>query len=204
MILGIDTSGAQCAVALVDGARAVRQGRAMQRGHAEHLMPMIDAVLAEAGASFADLTRIGVCTGPGSFTGIRVGVAAARGLALGLGVPAVGVGRLEALAAQAASGFAAGRPVVVVISGPQGAAYAQDFDADGRPEGPPRLAADSPSCGDRVLVGPGGLLADCLPDPAVIARLAATREAGAPPAPLYLRGSGAAPPREAPPPILDA
>lgn len=201
MILGIDTSGAQCAVALADGERTLRQVSAMQRGHAEHLMPMIDTVLAEAGASFGDLTRIGVCTGPGSFTGIRVGVAAARGLALGLGVPAVGIGRLEALAAQAAAAL----PLVVVISGPQGAAYAQDFDAECRPEGPPRLvAADADPSGGRVLVGAGGLLPDCLPDPAVIARLAATRDAGAPPAPLYLRDSGAAPPREAPPPILDA
>ncbi len=215
MILGIDTSGAQCAVALVDGALVdgalvdgarpeapvVRRACAMQRGHAEHLMPMIDAVLAEAGASFGDLTRIGVCTGPGSFTGIRIGVAAARGLALGLGVPAIGIGRLEALAA----GAAAGRPAVAVVPGPQGAAYAQDFDAEGRPEGPPRLVAgDAPMPGGRVLIGAGGLLPEALADAAVVARLAAGRAADTPPAPLYLRDSGAAPPREAPPPILDA
>lgn len=200
MILGIDTSGAQCAVALTGSGRAVRWVRAMERGHAEALMPMIEAALDEAGAKLSDLERIGICTGPGSFTGIRVGVAAARGLALGLGVPAIGVGRLEALAAEAA----AGRPMLVRVSGPQGTAYAQDFDAEGRPEGPPRLQpAGEPSSSGRVLVGPGGLLPEALADPAMIARLAAGREAGASPAPLYLRDSGAAPPREAPPPILD-
>lgn len=204
MILGIDTSGAQCAVALViaaaDGERVVSRAEPMQRGHAEALMPMIEAVLAEAGAGFPDLLRIAVCTGPGSFTGIRVGVAAARGLALGLGVPAIGVGRLEALAAQAATGA----PAQVRVQGAQGAAYAQDFDAAGRPEGQPRIVpADEAASPDRVLVGVGGLLPEALPDPAAIARLAAGRETGAAPAPLYLRDAGAAPPREAPPPILD-
>lgn len=200
MILGIDTSGGQCAVALVDGERAWRRAQPMQRGHAEALMPMIAAILAEAGASFAGLTRIGVCTGPGSFTGIRVGVAAARGLALGLGVPAVGVSRLEALAAQAA----AGRPAVVLVAGPQGAAYAQDFDAAGRAEGAPRLIAPGEAAGaGRRVVGAGGLLPEALPDPAVIARLAGAREPDRPPAPLYLRYAGAAPPREAPPALLD-
>ena len=108
----------------------------MERGHAEALMPMLDAVLAEAGAGYRDLTRIAVCTGPGSFTGIRIGIAAARGLALGLGVPAIGITRLEALAA----GAAPGRPCSVRVPGPNGASYLQEFDADGRAEAPARLA----------------------------------------------------------------
>ncbi|MEO1469219.1 MAG: tRNA (adenosine(37)-N6)-threonylcarbamoyltransferase complex dimerization subunit type 1 TsaB [Pseudomonadota bacterium] len=100
MILGIDTSAGQCAVALIAGdsivARAVEP---MARGHAERLFPLIETALAEAGFGLESLNRIAVCTGPGSFTGLRVGVAAARGLALGRGVPAVGVTRFEAVAA---------------------------------------------------------------------------------------------------------
>ena len=200
MILGIETSGGRCAVALVDGERIVRRVREMERGHAEALFPLIDEALAAAGAVYRDLSRIGVCTGPGSFTGIRVGIAAARGLALGLGVPAVGISRLEALATEAAPG----RPTCVRVRGPGGAAYVQDFDADGRADGPPRLVgADWAAPAGRALVGPGGTLPGALPDPAAIARLAAGRPPGERPAPLYLRDAGAAPPREAPPPLLD-
>lgn len=201
MILGIDTSGARCAVAVTAGARAAWCEQAMERGHAEALMPMLDAMLAEAGATYRDVTRIAVCTGPGSFTGIRIGIAAARGLALGLGIPAIGITRLEALAAAVAPG----RPCAVRVPGPNGASYVQEFDAVGRSTAVPRLVGPDwmPSPG-HVLVGPGGIQPDALPDPEVIARLAAARPAGRRPAPLYLRDPGAAPPREAPPPLLDA
>ena len=87
MILGIDTSAAQCAVALlgapINAGDPVVERRAMERGHAEHLFPMIDSVLGRAGIGYDGLSRIAVCTGPGSFTGVRIGVAAARGIALG-------------------------------------------------------------------------------------------------------------------------
>ncbi len=173
----------------------------MERGHAEALMPMIEAALAEAGIGYPELSRIAVCTGPGSFTGIRVGIAAARGLALGLGIPAIGISRLEAMAAEAA----AGRACTVRVAGPGDASYVQAFDHAGQADSPARLVGPdwAPPAGS-LLIGPGGLLPDALPDPAVIARLAAGREPGARPAPLYLRDAGAAPPREAPPPLLDA
>ena len=201
MILGIDTSGGCCAVALVADGRVFRHARRMERGHAEALVPMIERVLAEAGAAYPVLTRVAVCTGPGSFTGIRIGIAAARGLALGLGIPAIGITRLEALASEAA----AGRACSVRVCGPGGASYVQEFDASGLAEAAPRLVGPdwTPAAG-RLLVGPGGLLAEALPDPAVIAALAAERPSGARPAPLYLRDAGAAPPREAPPRLLDA
>jgi tRNA threonylcarbamoyl adenosine modification protein YeaZ len=201
VILGIDTSGARCAVAVLAGEHVARREQAMERGHAEALMPMIEATLAEARAGHRDLTRIAVCTGPGSFTGIRIGIAAARGLALGLGIPAIGITRLEALAAAAAPG----RPCAVRVPGPSGASYLQEFDALRRPESPARLVGPDwvPPPG-HIVVGPGGLVPDALADPEVIARLAAARPAGARPAPLYLRDTGAAPPREAPPPLLDA
>ena len=91
MILGIDTSAAQCAVALlgapINAGDPVVERRAMERGHAEHLFPMIDSVLGSAGIGYDGLSRIAVCTGPGSFTGVRIGVAAARGIALGRRIP---------------------------------------------------------------------------------------------------------------------
>ncbi|MEM9784150.1 MAG: tRNA (adenosine(37)-N6)-threonylcarbamoyltransferase complex dimerization subunit type 1 TsaB [Pseudomonadota bacterium] len=100
MILGIDTSAGRCGVALVsDGMVLAELSEVMERGHAERLFPLIEAVLQQAGAAVQDLKRIAVCTGPGSFTGLRIGVAAARGLALGRGVPAIGITRFEAVAA---------------------------------------------------------------------------------------------------------
>ncbi|MEM1297764.1 MAG: tRNA (adenosine(37)-N6)-threonylcarbamoyltransferase complex dimerization subunit type 1 TsaB [Pseudomonadota bacterium] len=181
MILGIDTSAGQCAVALV-GDWVWARSEAMQRGHAEALFPMIEAVLAEAGVGYADLTRVGVCTGPGSFTGIRVGVAAARGLALGCGIPAIGITRFEALADPGLMEES------IALPGRAGTSYVQNF-ARGLATGEPRMA--------------DGTGEDRLANPEVIARLAADRVPGLPPAPLYLRGADAAPPRDAPPVMLD-
>ena len=101
LLLAIDTAGPDCAVALArsgaGGAEIlVRASERIGRGHAERLMPMIEAALRRsASVDFADLDRIAVTTGPGSFTGVRVGIAAARGLALALDIPAVGVGSLD-------------------------------------------------------------------------------------------------------------
>ena len=97
LILGFDTSGPHCTAALLagDGLRAARH-ETLARGQAERLMPMLEEVLAEAGHGWRDLTAIGVGVGPGNFTGIRIAVSAARGLALGLGIPAVGVSGCEA------------------------------------------------------------------------------------------------------------
>ena len=128
MILGIDTSAGQCAVALLGDGVFVR-AQPMQRGHAEALFPMIEEVLTDAGADMAALRRIGVCTGPGSFTGVRVGVSAARGLALGLGIPAVGISRLAAVAAACE---VAGHVTIAVPMRP-GTWARQDFHADRTP-----------------------------------------------------------------------
>jgi tRNA threonylcarbamoyladenosine biosynthesis protein TsaB len=211
VLLAIDTSAAQCAVALDTGAAVFVRREAMAKGHAEALFPMIDAVLSEAGAAMADIGRIAVCTGPGSFTGVRIGVAAARGLALGLGAEAVGVTRLEALA-EAARAHAGGHPVAVILAARPGVAFLQVFDADGTAQGTPEMvslgAAEGAIPKLAVRVGDAGLVRSVLdhglPDPAVIARLGAACEPGEPPAPLYLREADAALPREAPPPILDA
>jgi tRNA threonylcarbamoyl adenosine modification protein YeaZ len=91
-ILAFDTSGAHCAAALMqDGVILEQVGEDMAKGQAERLMGLIDEVMHRNGVSYADLAAIGVGIGPGNFTGIRIGVSAARGLALGLGIPAYGV-----------------------------------------------------------------------------------------------------------------
>ncbi len=220
MILGIDTSAAQCAVALlgagpINDSNPVVELRAMERGHAEHLFPMIEKTLARAGIGYEGVGRIAVCTGPGSFTGVRIGVAAARGIALGRGIPVIGISRFGALAAQTLE-IGAGGPVAICLAGRGGTIYLQAFAADGAPLAAPEMATDTgleaaipPGCtrfaGDaaHLLAGDSALLPDGLPDPAVIARLADGRDGAAPPAPLYLRGADAALPREGPPALLD-
>ncbi|MEF9603437.1 tRNA (adenosine(37)-N6)-threonylcarbamoyltransferase complex dimerization subunit type 1 TsaB, partial [Paracoccus sp. PXZ] len=97
--LGFDTSAAHCAAALLQDDRVlVQRHEDMARGQAERLFPLLEELLAEAGVAWRDLSAIGCGIGPGNFTGIRISVAAARGLALSLGIPAVGVSVTEAAA----------------------------------------------------------------------------------------------------------
>jgi tRNA threonylcarbamoyladenosine biosynthesis protein TsaB len=190
-ILAFDTSAAHCAAALLCAGQVHVRVDEMARGQAEHLVPMLEAVLAAQGLKWSDLDAIGVGTGPGNFTGIRISVAAARGLALGLGIPAVGVSNFEAAA------YSAARPVDVVISAPRDQAYAQRLAQDGT-EPPHLLGPNDPR--------PSGAL---LPPPAHemianIARIAAERfeTETTRHAPLYVRAADAAPSRDAPPVIL--
>lgn len=126
LILGLDTCLSACSVAVLDGERVLASAcEVMARGHQERLAPMARDVMAEAGIDFAALDRIAATVGPGSFTGLRVGVAFAKGLSLALARPAVGVGALEALAAQ-------GRGLVFpAIDARRGQLYLQAFE-DGR------------------------------------------------------------------------
>lgn len=190
LILALDTAAAHCAAALVCGDEVRASAfEAMERGQAERLLPMVEALLAEAGAAWGDIDGIGVCTGPGNFTGLRVAVAAARGLALALGVPAAGVSRLEVLGA--GSG-----PVVATIADKRGR-FVQVF-RDGVAEGPPEVDPVAMPTGS-VVDGTG---VAC--DLARMAAIAAGRLGSAPPpAPLYLRPADAMLPSEAPPRILD-
>jgi tRNA threonylcarbamoyladenosine biosynthesis protein TsaB len=98
-VLGIETSTSQAGVALVERGRLVlARAHARPQQSAERLLPLIAEVLAEAGWERRDLARIGVSVGPGSFTGLRVGIACAQGLSLGLGIPLLGVTSLRAMA----------------------------------------------------------------------------------------------------------
>jgi tRNA threonylcarbamoyl adenosine modification protein YeaZ len=203
-VLAFDTSAAQCAAALLlpDG-RCLTRAEAMDRGQAERLMPLLGELLAEAGLDWADVTRVAVGTGPGNFTGIRIAVAAARGLALGLGVPAIGVGRLEALA------HGLPRPVLVAEDARRGEVWVQVFEGGGPGDlallAPSDLVAayqGHPATGGAADHTGGPVLAQPLALAECIARIAATRAPGAPPAPIYLRPADAAPPGDPPPVIL--
>ncbi len=192
-ILAFDTSGAHCAAAIIwpNGARVpVTHSEVMAKGQAERLLPMIDAMMAPAGLTWADFAAIGVGIGPGNFTGIRISVALARGLALGLDIPAIGVTGFDARAHGGEGDF------YVTIPAPRGQIYAQRFGAS--------LAAavlDSAPVDARILP------LDALP-PAdlalAIAAVAATRLGTAQPrpAPFYLRAADALPPSDPPPVIL--
>ena len=201
LILAFDTSAAHCAAALLSGDRIVAEAwEDMDKGQAERLLPLCEGLLAQAGQDWRDLAALAVGTGPGNFTGIRIAVAAARGLALSLGVPAIGVTRLEALA------HGLPRPVTVIEDARRGEAYVQTFTADGA--GPAALcrmgdiAHPTPHLTGSA-AGPQAL-PPAMPLTHAIARIAATRLGPDQPrpAPFYLRGADAAPPSDPPPVIL--
>ncbi|WP_309604460.1 tRNA (adenosine(37)-N6)-threonylcarbamoyltransferase complex dimerization subunit type 1 TsaB [Phenylobacterium sp.] len=204
MVLGLDTCLSSCSVAVLEGERMLGSAReVMARGHQERLAPMARDVMARAGIGFDRLARIAVTVGPGSFTGLRVGIAFAKGLALALDLPAVGIGTLEALAAEG-SGL-----VFPVIDARRGQVYLQAFE-DGRAlMAPDAVSAETAAA--RIaelslgrpftLVGSGApLLADLArgamvidaegADARQVARLAAGRQPG-PLRPLYLRAPDA-------------
>lgn len=204
IVLAFDTALELCSAAVLkEGAVLAARSEAMARGHQERLAPLVAEVMAEAGVGFDALDRIGVTVGPGSFTGLRVGLAFAKGLGVALGRPVIGVGTLEALAA---SGAPAG-VAVAVIDARREQVYLQAFQ-DGRALAPPEAIAlaDAPArlaglTPDR-LVGPGApLLAERFPaagvdarpgpDPVALARLAAVAPDDRPARPVYLRAPDA-------------
>ena len=177
----------------------------MATGQAERLMPLLEEVLREGGAAWGDLAALGVGTGPGNFTGVRISVAAARGLALGLGIPAIGVTAFEALA----WGYDA---VLTVRDARLGQVHLQAFGPGAfgpltQPLEAP-LPPGTPVVGDfaGTLAERGGGVAapPKAPLAEAVARLAlARRDRDNPrPAPLYLRAPDAAPPRDPAPLIL--
>ena len=142
LILAIDTALDSCAAAVLDTDTSdliARESQSMKRGHAEALMPLIARVIRVSGLTFAALDRIAVTAGPGSFTGLRVGLSAARGIALAAGKPAVGVTTLTAYAAPIV-GQNADRPVISAIDARHDQVYFQVVGGDGSPLMRPRLA----------------------------------------------------------------
>ncbi|WP_135504196.1 tRNA (adenosine(37)-N6)-threonylcarbamoyltransferase complex dimerization subunit type 1 TsaB [Roseovarius aestuariivivens] len=184
-ILAFDTSAAHCAAALLCGGGVVTKVEEMGRGQAERLMPLIQELLDSKGIKLKDLTRIGVGIGPGNFTGIRISVSLARGLALGLGTQAVGVSTFAAL--RHATGLDA-----AAVPAPRDTAYL--LGRDGAPVIVPAAEVPASTAWPDT---PAALVA-------AIAELAALAPPDSPsPAPLYVRPADAAPSRETPPRILD-
>ena len=142
LILAIDTALDACAAAVLDtGANRLIavESQTMKRGHAEALMPLIARVMKESALPFAALDRIAVTTGPGSFTGLRVGLSAARGIALAARKPAVGVTTLSAYAAPVVSQNGE-QPVISAIDARHDHVYFQAVSGDGSTLMRPRVA----------------------------------------------------------------
>jgi tRNA threonylcarbamoyladenosine biosynthesis protein TsaB len=142
LILAIDTALDACAAGVLDtgaGRLIARETQSMKRGHAEALMPLIGRVMAQAGVGFAALDRIAATTGPGSFTGLRVGLSAARGIALAAEKPVVGVTTLTAYAAPVVSANNQ-PPVIAAIDARHDQVYFQVVSGDGGALVSPRVA----------------------------------------------------------------
>jgi tRNA threonylcarbamoyladenosine biosynthesis protein TsaB len=216
-VLAIDTALGACAAAVLDtayGGIVASESLPMIRGHAEALIPLVARIMQQSDMKFHDLDRIAVTTGPGSFTGLRVGLAAARGFGVATGLPVVGVSTLSVYAAPYL-GADKQLPVVVAIDARHNHVYLQTFDPTGRTVIAPRLAplseairaaSEAPSC----LVGSAAqAVADGLaksaptpprvdprdaPEIAWVAKIGAVApEDKSPPNPLYLRAPDAQP-----------
>lgn len=137
IILAFDTSGPHCAVALTMGDRVLASRfEEMAKGQAERLMPLIEAAMADDGLTLDTLDAIAVGIGPGNFTGIRIAVSAARGLALALGIPAIGVSNFEVMRGPNSRRV---HPLQLVsLNAPRGALYLQAFE-NGHERGPAQM-----------------------------------------------------------------
>ena len=187
LILAFDTSAAHCAAALLRGDEILAaHAEDMRKGQAERLMPLLSEILAEGGFGYSDLSALGVGIGPGNFTGVRISVSAARGLALGLSINAYGI-----------NGFDARRYLLrtdetVAVPAPRDQVYLS------RP-------------GQKFELTEIGKAGPLPPEPAPVELAKAIAFCAArqwpsevpAPAPLYLRPADAAPSRDAPPMLLD-
>jgi tRNA threonylcarbamoyladenosine biosynthesis protein TsaB len=216
-VLAIDTALGACSAVVLDtasGGIVASESLGMVRGHAEALIPLVGRVMAASGMAFTDLDRIVVTTGPGSFTGLRVGISAARGFGLATGLPVVGVSTLSAYAAPYL-GIDNENPVIAAIDARHAHVYLQVFGPDGRTLVTPRLAplgeaVHAASEAPAHLVGSAALaVADGLtrtaaapvtvdardaPEIDWVARIGVVApDANAPPKPQYLRAPDAQP-----------
>ncbi len=219
-ILGFDTVLDACSAAVWDDGAVTSARQVRRAGHAEALVPMIERVMAEAAMTYGDLDAVAVTRGPGSFTGLRIGLAAARGIGLAAAVPVLGLNSLEVVAFAALGHVDGAEPIMAVLDARRESVYAQGFEKDDRDLKPlfePVLMAisdlaDLASRDGGIVVGNGVPVVEPMvswarwrtvpvpgtPDAASLAALAAVRIAhhgtaaiNAPPAPLYLRSPDA-------------
>lgn len=213
MILAVDTALGACSAALVaEGHTLAHQHLLMVRGHAEALAPMVDGLMRRTGVSFAALDRIAVTTGPGTFTGQRVGLAFARALGLGLKRPVIGVTTLDAMAYEALEKHPDIACALAVADAKRGEVYlgarstsrgtlispelipleaiAKRIAGVVQSHSPVLLAGTAADSVRHLLEQAGLPCLDSLvrqPDAAFVARLATDAPEGSPPKPLYLR-----------------
>ena len=224
-ILAFDTALQSCSAAFVDteARRVIKRAEAMDKGHAEALMPMLADIVAEARVSFSQIDRLVVTIGPGSFTGLRVGLAAARGLALAAERPLIGIGTMQALA----TSYVLWRKEIptrfaTALDARRGEVYFQIFNQRGQAQGPARLCKIAEAAlqigGEPILLAGSGapFIAEVLeargkphdcdtdglrsgPDPVVLARLGEVMGLpDTPPELLYLRPPDAKPQQPSP------
>ena len=227
IVLAVDTAGQRCGLAVWrDGAVLARGDRPMTRGHAETLMAMVSAAVQSAGVSIGAVDLFAVTVGPGSFTGLRIGLAAVGGLALGCRRNIVGIGSFEAVAHSISADTLGAQRLLVALDSRRREPFVQLFDASRSavgaagccdpaalsewlqridpavsPGAPLAVAGDAAEAAASGLRGYGALtLLPLAADPVAVAELAAKRAQQAtpdPPAPIYLRPPDA---RPAPPP----
>ena len=217
-ILAIDTATNACSAAIsVDDTILASCYQEMIRGHAEHLVPMVRTIAEEADCALKTIDLVAVTIGPGAFTGLRVGLAAARGFALSAGVPCLGVTTLEVIAAAIVN---ISSSLMVVLNSKRDDVYCQIFDPDGNARTKPAIVmptqlseiARGHISGNSPLVLAGNAASDAsehlvragiqteifpyqYPEASILAKLAASRwSQGDPvvrPAPMYLRSADA-------------
>ncbi|MEM7241897.1 MAG: tRNA (adenosine(37)-N6)-threonylcarbamoyltransferase complex dimerization subunit type 1 TsaB [Pseudomonadota bacterium] len=191
-ILAFDTSTAHCAVALLSGDDILADMRMeMDKGQAEHLLPLCEDALKRGGFGWTDLNAIAVCTGPGNFTGIRISVSTARGLSLALGIPAIGVTLFEAMA------FGNQGRQTLALPARRGHIYSQDFDGEDALSDAAMTKSDEAV--ERPYLMPCGYTL-----PVTLAHVGQRKDTSdkIPPAPYYIQAPDAAIPKSITPKML--
>jgi tRNA threonylcarbamoyladenosine biosynthesis protein TsaB len=213
--VAFDCSGKGCGVAVTANGGVLAR-RAVEQPQSEALIPLIAAALRDSGLGWTEIDLIGLTVGPGRFTSLRVGLAAARGLALAADIPIAGVATADALAAGPSDQECAGRAILAVIDGGRADLFVQAFDRARLPLGP--IQALMPEDAAGLIAGPALLVGDgahrvidlmpearasdttARPDPAIVSRLACRAFADGralPPSPLYLLPPDITPPKRA-------
>lgn len=215
MLLAIDTSGPFCSAALwsLEHNKCVAEvSENLGRGHAERLMPMLEELLEKQDAKWSAISKLAVVIGPGSFTGLRVGIATARGLALALDAPCVGVTVFEAFAQNYFTSGQNRKPVLIAMDAKRNQYWIQSFDAQGYPQTNP-IQVEAEKIAENIdkatsgIIGSGAkLIAEACegsinvindsPSPPIVAVAAIGAKAendSTSPRPLYLRAPDAKP-----------